>query len=165
MAGVMNRDGNWAGGDYTMLVICGDLVDRGCNSFAMIDMIIHLNASAIAEGGRVVAVIGNHELMNLNGIYAYTTTQDLDFTNGPEGRAAALMAGSKYGDFIRRHLRAYFMWNRVLFVHGGIHADWATPGLNQMSAKLSTLLSRPKADLDAYYADPINDMKCAPTAL
>ena len=41
----------------------GDLVDRGNNSLGVIDLFDSLAAQASASGGKVVTLLGNHELM------------------------------------------------------------------------------------------------------
>ena len=58
--------------------------------------------------------------------------QDLEFTDGAEGREAAFSAASKYGRYLRDVLQSYWIWNRVLFVHGGIDIGWARNGLGRV---------------------------------
>jgi len=156
MAGVMDMDGNWAGGDYTWLVLVGDLVGRGCNSIGMLDVVMHLNDTAVAAGGKIIVLTGNHELMNLNTIYSYVTAQDLEFTDGAEGREAAFSAASKYGRYLRDVLQSYWIWNRVLFVHGGIDIGWARNGLGRVDDMLRKTLSVAEGSVDHYYEDDLN---------
>lgn len=54
----------WTGGDAT-LCFTGDFFDRGPNGIACIDLIMQLQRQAEIAGGRVVALLGNHELMLL----------------------------------------------------------------------------------------------------
>ncbi|MBI1874541.1 MAG: metallophosphoesterase [Acidobacteria bacterium] len=58
--------GRWAGGNAT-LVQTGDLLDRGANVRAVMDLLMGLEAQAKTAGGRVEALFGNHEGMNLIG--------------------------------------------------------------------------------------------------
>jgi hypothetical protein len=71
-AGVLDAQERWAGG-RTHLVVLGDVVDRGDDSRASLDLIMALEAQAAAEGGRVDLVLGNHEVMNLTGDLRYVT--------------------------------------------------------------------------------------------
>lgn len=50
----------WAAGD-AVLVVTGDLIDKGPQPIEVIDALRALEASAPAAGGRVVVLLGNHE--------------------------------------------------------------------------------------------------------
>ncbi len=50
----------WAGGDAILLVV-GDLIDKGPQPIEVIDALRALEASATAAGGRVIVLLGNHE--------------------------------------------------------------------------------------------------------
>jgi 3',5'-cyclic AMP phosphodiesterase CpdA len=63
---------DWSGG-RTHLVIVGDIVDRGDDSRAAMDLLMRLEPQAAAAGGRVHVVLGNHELMNLVGDLRYVS--------------------------------------------------------------------------------------------
>jgi hypothetical protein len=66
---------NWTGGD-THLVLAGDFLDRGPSSGAVLDLLMALEAQAQRAGGRVHAVIGNHEAMNIYGDLRYVSPED-----------------------------------------------------------------------------------------
>lgn len=63
-SGASNDTHLWAAGACS-LVQTGDLVDRGPNSVAVTKLFEDLKAQATAAGGKVVTLLGNHELMNL----------------------------------------------------------------------------------------------------
>lgn len=71
-AGVVDAAGHWSGGK-TVLVQLGDVADRGPDSLKIIRNLQQLAAEAPSGGGRVVALLGNHEAMNLLGDLRYTT--------------------------------------------------------------------------------------------
>lgn len=71
-AGVIDGAGAWIAGD-TLLVQVGDLIDRGPNMRATLDFVMALEAAAPKQGGRVVAMLGNHEILNLAGDLRYVT--------------------------------------------------------------------------------------------
>jgi Calcineurin-like phosphoesterase len=50
----------WTAG-RAILVVAGDLIDKGPNSLAVIDLLRSLQDQAPAKGGRVVVTLGNHE--------------------------------------------------------------------------------------------------------
>lgn len=63
-AGVVDERLAWTGG-RTILVQLGDLFDRGPESRQAMDLLLRLEAEAPAAGGRVIALLGNHEVMRL----------------------------------------------------------------------------------------------------
>ncbi len=69
-AALIDAAGNWSGGT-THLVQLGDIPDRGPNSRMIMDLLMRLEPQAIAAGGRVHALIGNHEAMNIEGDLRY----------------------------------------------------------------------------------------------
>jgi hypothetical protein len=71
-AGVVDQDRNWAAGK-THLVIVGDMVDRGDDSRATMDLLMRLEPQAAGAGGEVHVVLGNHEMMNLVGDLRYVS--------------------------------------------------------------------------------------------
>ena len=62
--GVIDSKLKWSGGtDH--VVLCGDLVDRGPDDRELLDLVQRLQKEAEKQGGRVHALTGNHDLMNL----------------------------------------------------------------------------------------------------
>ncbi len=64
--GLIDSELRWSGGD-TILVQTGDLLDRGVRVREAMDLMMRLQDEAAAAGGKVVALLGNHEAMNLTG--------------------------------------------------------------------------------------------------
>ncbi len=62
----------WSGG-AAHLVQLGDVPDRGPDSRRILDLLIRLEPQARRAGGRLHALIGNHEAMNMDGDLRYTT--------------------------------------------------------------------------------------------
>lgn len=63
-AGLTDAAGHWVGRD-AVLVQTGDILDRGDGVVAVVDLLRRLQEEAMAAGGRVVALLGNHEQLNL----------------------------------------------------------------------------------------------------
>jgi hypothetical protein len=71
-AGILDDNLAWAGGT-TRLVIVGDLVDRGPRSRDVMDLLMRLEGEAVAAGGYVHVLYGNHESMNMIGDMRYVS--------------------------------------------------------------------------------------------
>ena len=65
-AGLIDSERKWIGGT-AMLVQTGDFMDRGPGDRVIMDLLMTLETQAAAAGGRVHALLGNHEIMNLLG--------------------------------------------------------------------------------------------------
>jgi hypothetical protein len=62
--GLVDEKGDWVGGK-AVLVQTGDFTDRGAHVREVMDLLRKLEGQAEAAGGRVVVLLGNHEVMNL----------------------------------------------------------------------------------------------------
>lgn len=69
-AGLIDAKGKWSGGNAT-LVQMGDVVDRGPDSLKIIRDLQKLQREAPRRGGRVIALLGNHEAMMMTGDLRY----------------------------------------------------------------------------------------------
>ena len=65
---LVDEAGQWIGGD-AVLVQTGDLMDGGENVRAALDLFMGLQEEAAAAGGKVVVLMGNHEVLNIIGDY------------------------------------------------------------------------------------------------
>jgi hypothetical protein len=64
--GLVDGSRRWSGGSAT-LVQTGDITDRGAQVRETMDLLMALELQAAASGGRVLALLGNHEAMNMVG--------------------------------------------------------------------------------------------------
>lgn len=71
-AGLLDANLQWSGGQ-TALVQTGDYLDRGAKDRQVMDLLIALEKQAPRKGGSVVVLLGNHEVMNLNGDLRYVS--------------------------------------------------------------------------------------------
>ena len=74
-AQLIDNEGHWIGGT-TVLVQTGDAVDRGPNSLKVIQDLMRLQREAANASGQVVALVGNHEAMNITGDLRYVSAGD-----------------------------------------------------------------------------------------
>ncbi len=167
---VVDESLEWSGGN-THLVSLGDLLDRGADSRRVMDLIMSLQTQAIAAGGRVHMVLGNHEMMNLTGDLRYVAPGEyaafageetpeqredglaliavaegaaLDESSYPPGffaHRAAFSAAGIYGSWLLE-LPSVLVVNDILFAHGGFPL-W----LNEYS--LTEINDRTRQDLRA----------------
>lgn len=120
----------WTGKD-SILVMTGDLNDRGLDSKQTYDAIMDLEEQAIKQGGRVIVTLGNHEAMLLNGQVEnwaktltshkkqhYQNTLDSFTRDGLDFHKAIGETGI-YGQWIRNR-PLFAIVNGYMFVHGGL---------------------------------------------
>jgi hypothetical protein len=81
-AAVIDGTDRWAAGD-AYLVQTGDVVDRGAESKRALDLLRRLEREATKGGGRVVALVGNHEVMRLLGATRDTNPAEIEAFRTP----------------------------------------------------------------------------------
>lgn len=138
-AGAIDAKDAWVGGNLT-LVQTGDILDRGEDEQAIVDLLVKLKAEAKAAGGAVILLNGNHELMNAAGDLRYVTEgamHDFDeaaaadtakWARVPEqarGRIAALAPGGVYAKKFAAHNVVAIVGDTV-YSHAGVIGPWAT---------------------------------------
>lgn len=156
-SGVATYDGNnnndikWIGGT-TYVVQVGDQIDRcrpsdgmQCshpratyndedNDIKIMEMFNNLNIQAKKEGGAVISLLGNHELLNALGRMDYVSYKGIKqfegyvdpespnrvFSNGLEARIHAFQPGHAYGKMMGCTRLPAVIIGSNLFVHAGI---------------------------------------------
>jgi hypothetical protein len=76
-AGIIDNRNRWSG-RRAVFVQTGDILDRGADSRKVIDLVRRLERDAERAGGRVVSLLGNHELMRLIDDFRYLSTGELE---------------------------------------------------------------------------------------
>lgn len=143
--GIIDRKLNWRSG-RGHLVIVGDVFDRGAQVNQALWLLYGLEQQAREAGGAVHMLLGNHEIMVL--------ANDLRYVNDGYQRSAAAL-GSSYVDLYGpdsvlggwlRSKSVIAQVNDVLFVHGGIAADYFESGLDraQYNDRYRASLGTPK---------------------
>src|SRR6267154_5073699 len=68
--GLVDAQNHWVGGKTTFVQV-GDLLDRGPKPREVLNLMMGLEKEAPQAGGRVVSLLGNHEMMNIMGDLRY----------------------------------------------------------------------------------------------
>jgi hypothetical protein len=121
-AGAIDASDRWIGGDL-VVVQTGDVLDRGDDESAMLDLMFRLEREADVAGGALIMLLGNHELMNAAGDFRYVTPGGKRDFGG--NRAAALAPGGPYAKQLARHDVVAIVGDVVLS-HAGVLGDWVT---------------------------------------
>ena len=153
-AGIVREDLSWAWGDGH-LVIVGDVFDRGDRVTECLWLIHRLEREAHAAGGRVHFLLGNHEIMVMQG--------DLRYVNGKYLKGVVATSGVDYQDLfgpameLGRWLRTrntVVRLNDVLFVHAGLG-----PEVVERDLDMSEINAQVRGAIDLRSYDLIfNDM-------
>lgn len=134
LAGLVDARGHWTGG-RAHLVQTGDIPDRGEQTREAYELLMRLEVEARKAGGRVHALLGNHEVMNMTGDLRYVAPGELSSfadqspvpdapgaPKGAQGHGAAYGPEGRYGRWLRTHA-AVVRINDTLFMHGGLAPD------------------------------------------
>jgi len=165
LGGVLDLSGeSWCGGD-TIVVQVGDVLDRGDEELAILELFGRLHAEAQEVGGAVYLLNGNHEIMNVAGDFRYVTL-------GGYEEVAQVVGGEEWWDenrsfnaetgeeippsvesavVLRRGLfepggplarqlatnSTVLIVNDSVFVHGGLHKEHIEFGLQRLNHGVS----------------------------
>jgi len=132
-AGLIDAERKWAGGN-AILVQTGDLVDRGQDARAVLDLMMALESQASAAGGKVQALMGNHEVMTLLGetrdaapeVFQKFAAADAEARREQAYQATVKLSGDKPPDkteWLTAHPLGYLEY-REAFAPSGSYGKW-----------------------------------------
>jgi hypothetical protein len=164
IAKLIDDKGNWNGGE-TVVVQVGDQIDRcrykdiPCNNkeatendegndWKILQYFTELHKQAQKVGGAVYSLLGNHELMNVDGDFRYVSYEGIQefkdykksdgsgFKDGKEARKWAFDLGNPISEFLACTRMVALKIGSNLFVHGGILPEiskkYSVKNLNQL---------------------------------
>lgn len=118
-AGAIDAQHHWAARDLT-IVQTGDILDRGTDENAMLELLAAWEKEAPEFGSRLVLLDGNHELMNASGDFRYVFEgQDL----GSDRKAKVAPGGSVAKAFAAHGVVAIV--GDTVYSHAGVLPSWA----------------------------------------
>ena len=164
LAGVLADDGAWCGGS-TVVVQVGDVLDRGDDELACVRKLKQLAKQARAQGGDVIVMNGNHEIMNVMGDFRYATPGAFEecrrYAEKKRARAAARgeldasddardeddeMAGVRARQALFRPGGEFARWfaknptvlvvDGTVFAHAGVDASHAEYGFDRINREV-----------------------------
>ncbi|MFN8301874.1 MAG: metallophosphoesterase [Saprospiraceae bacterium] len=128
-AGVINDKFQWTFGDGH-IVLLGDYFDRGLNVTECLWLAYKLEQEALAAGGRVHFILGNHEVLNLQGDTRYVRNKYLENARLiGEDYSRWYAADTELGRWLRTKNSVERIGDQV-FCHGGISPELARTGLS-----------------------------------
>ncbi len=139
LTGLVDADGHWIGGT-AVLVQTGDTTDRGPDSRPIMKLLRQLQIEAAVAGGRVVPLLGNHEVMNLVGDWRYVHPDDVATYGGVEARTAAFAADGEDGKWLRG-LDVVTRVGDTVFAHGGVTREYAALGIDEVNRRAHRALA------------------------
>ena len=186
LGGAIDDSERWIGENLSV-VQTGDQLDRGDHEREIVDLFTRLAPAAAARGGRVIALNGNHEIMNVQGDYRYVTPGGLTAFAGVSPRsplaaaapapyterAGAFLPGGAYAlELARRDVIAVV--GDSVFVHGGVlpaHVRYGIDRINREARQWMKEGGRGAPEAVAgetapiwvrdYSLDPVADSACA----
>jgi hypothetical protein len=119
-AGVIDNDHNWIFGNGH-LVLLGDFMDRGLNVTQILWLVYKLEDEAKQQGGNIHFILGNHEIMNLEGSIYHVRSKYKKLAKklGVDYSTYLLGDNSELGRWLRSKNTIEKIGD-YLFVHAGI---------------------------------------------
>jgi hypothetical protein len=144
LAGAIDAQDRWIG-ERMVVVQTGDILDRGDDERAILELTDRLRADAQKSGGAFLALSGNHELMNVAQDFRYVTPGGFDAFKSEGGRDAAFRPG---GSWARRLAERPIMVQvgDSVFVHGGVLPKHVTYGLARMNDEVRAWMLGQRAE-------------------
>ena len=143
LANIIDQNDDWIGGN-TYVVQVGDILDcdrggskkcgTGAEEIEILDFLFQLNQKAQKKGGRVINILGNHELMNVLGNFRYASPQHTLALGGEQLRKSRFRPGGDLALKMAVNMQPVVKIGNYIFVHGSIlphHLDKDTPKLNE----------------------------------
>lgn len=162
-AKLIDNNFHWCGGNAHVIQV-GDILDRKIrdveysdedSEITIISLICKLQLESYAAGGGFHPIIGNHEIMNILGIFDYVSDMGIKHFNNIESRKEYF----KIGNIFCRYLACG--WNPIvkigdfIFCHGGISINIAkTYSIENINFIMRDTLFGNKYHLDQpYFSD------------
>ncbi|RKP08133.1 Metallo-dependent phosphatase-like protein [Thamnocephalis sphaerospora] len=145
MARVIDDSSRWAGGNDTVLVQTGNVIDYGPDTKGLLSLLSRLVREANSAGGRVVQLLGNHEIMNMMGDLRFVRERPDEFLS-PDTRAVTFSSTGYLGSRLF-NLPLVHQVGDTVFARGGITPLWAGMGVR-------TINSQARSELNSYANNP-----------
>lgn len=128
-ANIIDNRNNWIAKD-THVVQVGDILDRKSRTdnnysdedseFLIIGLILKLQIESFLKNGGYHPIIGNHEMMNIMGVFDYVSPKGLQHFKSFEDRRKYFEIGNNFCKYLASGWNPIIKINDFLFCHGGI---------------------------------------------
>ena len=95
--GLIDQQNHSTGGKTTFVQV-GDLLDRGPKPREVMDLMMALEKESVQAGGRVVSLLGNHDMMNIMGVLRYVNP--VNYASFAD-RNSEMRQKAAYGEYTR----------------------------------------------------------------
>lgn len=112
---------------------CNHVINDSADDIKILNFYTNLNILAKKDGGVVYSLIGNHEIMNAEGNFSYTSNANKEifknymdpytgqkFSNALEARSHAFKPGNEYANFMACTRQSVLIIGDFMFIHAGI---------------------------------------------
>ena len=133
-ANLINIQDRWIGEKIHVIQV-GDVLDRKPRSdhysdedseFILISFILKLQIESYLSGGGYHPIIGNHELMNIMGIFDYVSNLGMRHFNNFNERKEYFKVGGNFCNYLACGWNPVIKINNCLICHAGISKDIAS---------------------------------------
>lgn len=127
-ANLIDNQLHWCGGNSHVVQV-GDILDRKVregdytdedSEFKIISLILNLQLESFVKGGGFHPIIGNHELMNILGIFDYVSPMGMKHFKNSEERREYFKIGNDFCKYLACSWNPVIKINEFIFCHGGI---------------------------------------------
>ena len=125
IAGITDATGTWILKD-AIVVQTGDLTDRGPDGQPLLEWVRDLETQAPEHNSQFIVLLGNHEVMNVQGDWRYVSMADIQSFGGLEKRKQAFTTGGEWSEWLKTK-DAVLQIGDTIFVHGGVSRQFAKP--------------------------------------
>jgi len=126
---VIDKQGKWSFGNGHF-VVAGDMFDRGPQVTEVLWFLYDLEKQAEEKGGKLHVLLGNHDVMVLNGNLRSVHPKYTEIAKILETPFNTFFnTGTVLGDWLRTR-PVLIKLNGILFTHGGLHPDLVEKGLS-----------------------------------
>lgn len=133
-AGLIDGEKKWIGGN-AILVQTGDMTDRGAGMKEALDLLMSLEQQARKAGGRVHAILGNHEVMNLTGEMRDVTPEIFATFGGAAAMREAFSPKGTYGKWLRTKPIVAEI-DGTIFMHAGINPEYTKDSVDELNRRV-----------------------------
>nr|CCC48235.1 putative serine/threonine protein phosphatase [Trypanosoma vivax Y486] len=128
----------------TTLIQLGDLIDRGEEDLEVLKMAMSLYVQIQTNhtNDNMVLILGNHELLNLQGQFYYVHPSSLGGFSTKSVRKRAFEPDGEFGRFILENFTTIHVDEDFAFVHAGVSEHFASFGVDSLNKEVKRAIQK-----------------------